>query len=279
MGNTNTSKIQGTKKKSINKKPNKLTLSSSSSTLETKKISDKKPETFTFSMDIHVRNEFIVHGYIRSNFSNQVTVELKTLCLNFFGGLSEWDPNLHGDHLEIVDNGNCVKMINYAWATAYLTDSFSSGIHHWQFKIENGPASGHYFLFGIWKTNSGKPILNRYFTDIHNNGYAFDAPYGRLTTPSIPGGGGPSYAKACKVNDIIDMYVDFNILRLTFAINDEYYGDGQTIDKTEYKAAITMHATNNKIRLISYDNIKTDKIISEDLRHSKSKKKKTNIIP
>ena len=124
----------------------------------------------------------------------------------------------------------------------------------------------HYFLIGIWKTKSkDQPPLTDYFTNIHYNGYAYDVKGAKLTTPSAPGTGGPKYAVKCKQNDVIEMYVDFNTRMLTFAVNGKYYPNGQLIERTRYKAAITMFANDNELRLISYDNIKTDKILKMDI--------------
>merc|ERR1712228_426064 len=196
------------------------------------------------------------------------------LCLRFYLILCEWDKDLHGDSMEIVDNGNCVKMIRRNWGSAYLTGEYYEDIHHWTFKIESGPLSGHYCLIGIWKTKSAKkPILNRYFTDKADNGYAYDIERGRFTTPSNPGGGGPKYAVQCHKNDVIEMYLDFKTLMLTFSVNGTYYANGQKIENTEYKAVISMFGQNNKMRFVSYDNLKSNQILKLD------KQQKTSTIP
>jgi len=137
-----------------------------------------------------------------------------------------------------------------------LTGTYYERIHHWTFKLEHGPRKDHYFLIGIWKTKSDKrPVVDAYFTNKADNGYAYDIEHGRFTNPSVPGGGGPKYAVRCKQDDVIEMYLDFETLMLSFAVNGTYYSNGQRIERTEYKVAITMHGVDDKLRLLSYDNV------------------------
>lgn len=212
------------------------------------------------------REELMVFGYLRRESGDLIIPKaLKNVIASFVGPFVGWDKELKGAGMDIVDDGKCIVMSRgYAFQSAYLTDEFSHGIHHFRFKIENGPQSGLYYLFGIWKTNSGKPKTDSYFTYYKHSGYAFDCPYGRFTTPGIPGGGGPGYGKPCKQGDIIDMFIDFNLLRLTFAINEEYFPNGQVIEATTYKVAVCVGRVKNKIRLISYDNNKTAYVIAKD---------------
>lgn len=190
------------------------------------------------------------------------------LCLLFYLIPCEWDEDLHGVRMEIVDEENCVKMNQNGWGSAHLTGTYNEGIHHWTFKVEHGPQYGHYCLIGIWKTKSAKKAtLYPYFTDKKYNGYAYDIQYntGRLTTPGSPGSTGPKYAVKCKKGDTIEMYLDFNTLMLTYAVNGIYYPNGQRIEETEYKAAITMHGKDDKLRLLAYDNVKSDDILKMDV--------------
>merc|ERR1712228_772777 len=212
-------------------------------------------------------HELAVFVYMRNSVFQNMPMELKKLCLLYYSFGTEWDKDLHGASMEIVDNGKCVKMIEKNWGSAYLTGEYCEGIHHWKFKIEHGPYQYAYFLIGIWKPKStkyGTPILNKYFTQRKHNGYAFDIKEPKLTNPARPGGGGPKYAVRCHQNDVIEMYLDFNTLMLTFSVNGTYYPNGQKIENTEYKAAITMHGTYDKIRFISYDNLKSNQILKLD---------------
>ena len=202
------------------------------------------------------KRELIVFGYIRRILPKQIPTELKKLCLSFYS-MTEWDADLHGACMDIVDGGNCVRMIKRGWGSAYLTGEYSQGAHHWTFKLKHGPFKNHYFLIGIWKTKSAEtPTLDRYFTDTFDNGYAYDIEHGRLTNPLCPGGGGPLYGVKCKAGDVIEMYLDFGALMLSFAVNGTHYPNGQTIERTEYKPAITMHGKGDELRLVSYDNVK-----------------------
>lgn len=209
-------------------------------------------------------DELIVFGFLRPLYrettdqnDGAVPPTLQKLCQSFYSVISQWDEssNWHSEKMQVVDSGNSIKMKRTGWGSAFLTEQYSEGFHHWRFKLQSLDCRRRYYvLFGIWKAESGPPILDSFFTDKKENGYAMNVIDGTLTVPRMPGCGGVKYATYCKTGDIIDMYLDFDELMLTFAINGKYYENGQEVEDTAYKAAVTMYWEQDTIRLVSHDN-------------------------
>ena len=236
---------------------------------------DNKPKKVEEKPKADKKDELTVFGYIRnlqkciknddSIFSlmeiDSIPRELMSLCCDFYSIITKWDDNkafYNSLNQAIVDSGNCIKQTKTGWGSAFLTEQIDSNLHHFKFKIESLDSRRKYYvLFGCWKVESGKPLLDTFFTDKKNNGYAINVIDGTLTDPKIPGCGGIRYATYCKTGDIVDMFIDLRDdekSTLTFAINGKYYQDGAKIEKCKYKIAITMYWEGDKIRLLSHDN-------------------------
>jgi len=216
-----------------------------------------------------IDDELIVAGFLRDLVKEQETqtVEgsedtslpagLNKLCQSFYSVIIKWDESSkwYNDNMHLIDSGNCISMKSTGWGSAFLTEEYSEGLHHWRFKLQSLDARRRYYvLFGIWKSESGSPILDSFFTDQKDNGYAMNVIDGTLTVPRMPGCGGIKYATYCKTGDVIDMYLDFDECLLTFAINGKYYPKGQKVEDTTYKAAVTMYWQKDTIRFVSHDN-------------------------
>merc|ERR1712129_354158 len=105
-----------------------------------------------------------------------------------------------------------------------------------------------------------------------------------MTTPNTPGTGGPrapQYTPALnhQSNCVIEMYLDFERLLLSFAVDGTYYPNGQRIDKTtvdgrmiRYRAAVTMYKECASIDLLMYDNIKSAQILAADAENESAPK-------
>lgn len=207
--------------------------------------------------------------------SDSIPRELMLLCVKFYSIIIKWDSNTkyyNKSLMNIISSGNCIKQTKTGWGSAMLNESISDGLHHYKFKLESlDSRRGYYVLIGIWKTKSGQPLLDTFFTDKKDNGYALNVIDGTLTDPRMPGCGGIKYSTYCKAGDIIDMIVDLdnnnndNHGTLTYAINGEYYANGAKIEKKcKYKIAITMYWEGDNIRLCSHDNDNPFQLIDID---------------
>lgn len=199
-----------------------------------------------------------VNGIVTLMGIKKVPPELLTLFTEFYSLNVQFDEDAqwhNAQRMQVKDTGNCISMTQTGWASAFLTEPIESGMHHYRFKIEQlDSRRGYYVLIGIWKQNSGAPILDSFFTDRRHNGHAMNLIDGTLTQPTLPGCGGIKYATFCKDNDVIDMYCDLNTNRLTFAINGKYYDNGPEIEHTRYRVAVTAYWKGDAIRFMSHDN-------------------------
>lgn len=244
---------------------------------------DKEEEIEEVAPSADIKDELAVFGYVRDleacikkdddenksilNLleSDSIPRELITLCVKFYSIIIKWDSNrkyYNKSIMDIISEGSDIKQIKTGWGSAMLNESISSGLHHYKFKLNSlDSRRGYYVLIGIWKTKSGEPLLDTFFTDKKDNGYALNVIDGTLTDPRMPGCGGIKYSTYCKAGDIIDMIVDLDNDNnddngtLTYAINGQYYGNGAKIEKKcSYRIAITMYWEGDQIRFISHDN-------------------------
>lgn len=218
-----------------------------------------------------VDDELIVFGFLRElakealgeeeqaeqSEDGGIPEEVSKMTQCFYSVIIKWaeSSKWHNGNMHLIDSGNCISMKQTGWGSAFLTEEYSEGLHHWRFKLQSLDSRRRYYvLFGVWKSETGPPILDSFFTDKKDNGYAMNVIDGTLTVPRMPGCGGIKYATYCKTGDVIDMYLDFEELLLTFAINGKYYAKGQRVEGTTYKAAVTMYWEQDTIRFVSHDN-------------------------
>eukprot|EP01084_Bolivina_argentea_P062249 113823_1 len=88
-------------------------------------------------------------------------------------------------------------------ALRFFTKIVSNGHHHWRIKIKSQSVYGC-ILFGIWKTKSGNPPTDKWFT-LNHNGYAYMINVGCTASQADDYDGDEEYGIKCKVNDIIEM--------------------------------------------------------------------------
>ena len=58
------------------------------------------------------------------------------------------------------------------------------------------------------------------------------------------------YCCKCKAGDIIEMYLDFEVMGLRYTINGKDYGQAFDIDHGEYRAAVCLHKDMGEIELL-----------------------------
>jgi len=213
-----------------------------------------------------VADELTVSGFLRQLFAakgvgpmnEEMHSALSRVCQSFYAVIIRWEdsPKWHSSNMAVVDSGRSVAKKSTGWGSAFLTETVREGLHHWRFKLQSLDSRRRYYvLFGIWKTQSGPPILDSFFTDRKHNGYALNVIDGTLTDPRLPGCGGIKYAAYCKAGDTVDMFLDLERLLLTFAINGKHYEKGQRVEEAEYKAAVTMYWEHDTIRFVAHDNL------------------------
>jgi len=193
--------------------------------------------------------------------SNAANDRISQCCKSYYASITRWSDSTkwhNAERMRVTANGNCIAMKARGWASAFLTGEYATGLHHFRFKLDNlDSRRKFYVLIGIWRTRSGPPLLDTFFTDKKFNGHAVNCIDGTLTNPNLPGCGGIKYATYCKSGDVVDMYADFDKKELSYAINGKYYEKAQHIHVEEegesFKVAVTMHWETDCIRFVSHD--------------------------
>ena len=63
---------------------------------------------------------------------------IRQICTLFYGTIHEWDLDFVSPNVKFVEQENSIEHIEDGESSScFLKDTFSSGIHHWKFKIDN----------------------------------------------------------------------------------------------------------------------------------------------
>jgi len=172
----------------------------------------------------------------------------------------KWDPLHCGPGLTI--EGKLIRKTNTAHRTVLLTktvDANSKSKHVWKFEMIYMPySSGAWNPFiGIWKmyqygkTLRGSP-KNTYITSSVGQGYAYISYNNQGNKNNVSSSSLIPYGKSMVTGDKITMILDMKKLTLSFKHNNKSYGKAFDVERTTYKAGISMYTTGNQIKFLSY---------------------------
>ena len=218
------------------------------------------------------RNKDLSFGYLRENESqsrSNYPQLIKYLVLFYANAEDQFDPNATHESLEI--NKNCLintRMLSGGPVThkdliSYLKGIMCNGVHIWKLKYKNEKRWGceSYAQLGVWKTTSGKPIVENVWIDDTNDngicsGYMITMD-GFQTNPQNIVRHEKHKAEIEVNGDIIEMILDLNKFTLTFkrSANDKVIAQFDNIEKTSYRAAVSLYAKEESWELISYQDI------------------------
>ena len=208
-------------------------------------------------------SELLTFGYIRQ-YSNDLNVKydiptlIMQICTIFYYISDEWDKIMTSEQMKIFDNKWIKK--GGSWTNAFLqriVDKNNGYKHHWRFKIIKRVS---WLFIGIFDVKFSKEcvdengrfnktcIVGKYW------GYCFDAVQRRVNinkhaTSWTQAG---TYGIKTECGDIVDMYLDFKSLELSFAVNDVNYGKSHHIRDASYKAAICSFGSTTEIEFLHY---------------------------
>ena len=211
-------------------------------------------------------SKFVVHGFIRNveellsqDKGNNIVPDLViNLCILFYAMADRFDPKCIGPLMKLDEKTQCITQTNCNSNSAFLTNIFESGLHHWRFKINKCYKNSFWSqTLGIWKIKSNDNEflpLNHYFTAHPDRTYGFANNCGRLisrqTGLSYEGDDVRDYGIKTNAGDIIDMYCDMNALELRFTINGKDYGKAFDIEPGKYRAVINLYDEDDSISLL-----------------------------
>ncbi len=171
--------------------------------------------------------------------------------------MDKWSSRYKADTFVINDNIITKSMGNIGYYdSAYLRKIVYSGQHHWKFRLNVITTS--FIRIGIWKNDvyiTGEYINHCSLNKYANTAYIFDG-CGRINYHNHK----PtrysqfnSYGVVLNINGtIVDMFVNFDSLELSFAINGINYGKSHDIDDCKYRAAISCRGQGTQIELLSF---------------------------
>ena len=218
---------------------------------------------------IDATSKIIVFGFMREaqcvlptgNIYYTIPVLVSHWCLLYFTMQESFDPDCHHGKLKLKEDNSIVTVHEtgdgFAAITAYLKKIVKSGVHQWEFKILHD--DGWTIDIGIWKVDRypENVDVSLYSDATKYKSYAYTVSHRCRTHPD--GNDKTSYGKKCVTGDIICMIVDLEALELRYMVNNEDFGVCNKIEKTSYKAAISLYHEHDALELISYKQIKQSK--------------------
>ena len=210
--------------------------------------------------------KYLVSGYIRKTqnifpsniaFYNIPSLVIQICTLFYFIGKDKWSKEYSHKNFEI--NGNILTKIkgnSYSQHTAFLNKIVYDGKHHWKFKLIKWEAI--HLMIGIWKNNVKitSDVMNSYPGKSKNTAYIFYAGYGCINNHDKHNSytrTGDYGIQCSSTGTVIDMFIDFDELELSFSVNGIHYGVSHHIDPGKYRGVVSFENKENQIELISYN--------------------------
>lgn len=173
--------------------------------------------------------------------SNTMSISVKCNVL--------WDVFNSGNDVNFI--GNRAKLSCDSWRTIFGKEliecnknkAHNKQIYHYRIKIHHACDKGGGFMIGIIPNNKVEATLTRSFT--RYGGFAINK--GGLLFP-----GGRRYTNVTwRDGDIIDTYLDMNLLTLSFAYNGIHLGIAcKNLPRQKYRFAITLLYQDDEVELI-----------------------------
>ena len=214
------------------------------------------------------RDKDIVSGYIRNmqlslptnNPFYNIPQIVNVLCALYSVNYDEWDEQCSGPNYEISEDGHIITMTkDECEETAFMKQIINNkGKYHWKFKLTDNP-KGYRILLGIFKQKCDPKLhIKKFLTSTINSAYTIDLNSGWIMFHDKIEDSVKRYMDRCKKDDILDMYLNFNDLTLSFALNGENKGVAfKGIDNCQYRVAVWMFGQHSQIEYIP-DNIERD---------------------
>ena len=193
----------------------------------------------------------LLFGYNREH-TRDIPVPVTYLCLLYYFEYDKWNKLRISERIELKDDNVTIEHIGRRATryNAFLTNKWSSGKCQWKFqvvnlkKFSNIERGGRVFI-GIWKAKYTPPLS-----------IPFSAWNTRCVGTSI-NLRNKANGEMLKVGDIIDMFVDFDELRMRFQINgtdfysSEDHKEGIKIENSEYIVGVNLEWPGDSIKLLS----------------------------
>eukprot|EP01084_Bolivina_argentea_P022832 42465_1 len=193
---------------------------------------------------ISQKRKKIVYGYIHKMqsvlFASNKGIIPKgiiCICILFYGDLDKYDPLMKAAGIKLSNDNMRATSQRGKAESCMLTRNVETGYYSWKFKIKK--VSG-FMIIGIWMVGKEtERAINTYFT-IDGSGYGYCCHFARITDPDSGFTNYADYAIKCKSGMIVEMFVDFDKLSLSYKVNGKQYGKSHDIVQHKYRAAVYM---------------------------------------
>ena len=220
--------------------------------------------------EVNIKDKYAVTGYIREQSFKDIPYGIMQICILFFAFIERWSSDYKAAEIQITDRIATITAKYTGALRSVLGDTIviSKGIHHWRLKLlqVNGTTNWKVAI-GIVQVknitakqlkNYVKSYLTHYIYGSTENirAHVFVACRNQGLDPKVIGYKTKYHDTYCKNNDIIDMYLDLNTKRLSFAVNDEYLGIAKSdIPPLEYRMGVSISGWGTSVELISYSEL------------------------
>ena len=192
--------------------------------------------------------EMIVIGFIRLFRRYDFHVPLSNIIFDYYGAweseISWISRNMRLKSNNIIDN-KYSKSNNIKYDSIFLKHNIYSGIYIYKFRIINIVYKDRDIWFGLYKIKHTKSCSNKYTfnRDDPPSSYNWICNFdgcGVLETSCNPSKPHKQYGCLIKNNDIIEMIIDLNSMKLSYSVNGFNYGVAFNITKSIYKVGIVI---------------------------------------
>ena len=168
--------------------------------------------------------------------------------------LDEWDPNCTASLYHINAKDNILSCVDDTQdGLAFMRKIIDNqGKHHWKFQIIDGDS----LMIGIFKQSVIEKegidsILGSFLTKIPYSTYVIDVLGSCIMEHDRVLWFGGHYGSDCRKNDILEMYLDFDKLSLSYSVNGKDIGPAfENIDNCKYRVVVWIYSKDTAIKFI-----------------------------
>ena len=218
--------------------------------------------TQAIKLNTSQKAELLVFGFVKENSDDTYPKQLIQLIFLWYFVTEQWDKGIKGEAIEIIDDLSIVHT-DYSkgcWQGALGINECKSGKHYWKLKITKAtecvPYNGITIMVGICEEKYWEKMVNDHSFPNQDmlcfeGGTRILRKYGSRVKSG--------YGELFKLEGAtIKLYLDMDIKRLSYTINDTDYGTGfEGIPDGNYRLAVSI-CVKRTITLIEYDEKSTD---------------------
>ena len=190
------------------------------------------------------RSKCLIFGYNRRHSYGNVPIAITYLCVLYYFDYGEWDKSRIHSNLELMTDNVMIKKkgenLDRCLCTAYLKREVETGIHKWKFKIIkiNWNRTCNY----VNRITIGALNIDKCVKDRSVAGFPLDSLFYSIHFCISD--------DQANVGDIIEIVMDFEILKIKFNVNDGERIEEANIEPSKYKMFVCFSIGGDSIKLL-----------------------------